>query len=87
MSQDDVDDHQNDYEDQNKDGDYDENDDDEEERYAFNYLGRMIIRDWCSTVAPPFLNFTIFLASRESLDFPSDGDEESDEDSFDDETR
>ena len=88
MSQDDVDDDQNDYEDQNKDDDYDENDDDEEQRYIFNYVGRMIIRDWCSTVAPPFLNFTIFLASRESEDdFPSDGDEESDEDSFDDETR
>ena len=36
----------------------------------------------------PFFNITIFLASRKSQDdFPSDGDEESDEDSFDDETR
>ena len=35
-----------------------------------------------------FFNVTIFLASRKSQDdFPSDGDEESDEDSFDDETR
>ena len=35
-----------------------------------------------------FFNITIFLASRKSEDdFPSDGDEESDEDSFDDETR
>ena len=45
MSQDDVDDDQNDYEDQNKDDYYDENDDDEEERYIFNSVGRMIIRD------------------------------------------
>ena len=36
----------------------------------------------------PFFNITIFLPSRKSQDdFPSDGDEESDEDSFDDETR
>ena len=36
----------------------------------------------------PFFNITIFLASRKSEDdFPSDADEESDEDSFDDETR
>ena len=35
-----------------------------------------------------FFNITIFLASRKSEDdFPGDGDEESDEDSFDDETR
>ena len=36
---------QNDYEDQNKDDDYDESDDDEEERYIFNSVGRIIIRD------------------------------------------
>ena len=73
---------------QNKFKYYDENDDDEE-RYTFNSVGRKIIRDWCSTAAPPFFfNITIFLASRKSQDdFPSDSDEESDEDSFDDETR
>ena len=38
--------------------------------------------------APPFFNTTIYLPSRESEDdFPSDGDEENDEDSLDDETR
>ena len=48
----------------------------------------IIIRDWYSTGAPPFFNFTIFLASRESEDdFPRNDDEEGDEDSFDDETR
>ena len=36
----------------------------------------------------PFLILLCFLASRKSQDdFPSDGDEESDEDSFDDGTR
>ena len=45
MSQDDVDDDQNDYEDENIDDYYDENDDDEKERYIFNSLSRMIIRD------------------------------------------
>ena len=35
-----------------------------------------------------FLTLPLFLASRKLQDdFPSDGDEESDEDSFDDETR
>ena len=41
MSQDDVHDDENDYEDEN----INENDDDEEERYLFNSVGRMIIRD------------------------------------------
>ena len=45
MSQDDVDDDENDYEDENEDDDYDENDDDEKERYIFNSVGRVIIRD------------------------------------------
>ena len=46
MSQDDVHDDENDYEDENINDYYDENDDDEEERYhLFNSVGRMIIRD------------------------------------------
>ena len=45
MSQDDVHDDENDYEDENINDYYDENDHDEEERYLFNSVGRMIIRD------------------------------------------
>ena len=45
MSQDDVHDDENDYEDENINDYYDENDDDEEERCIFNSVGRMIIRD------------------------------------------
>ena len=45
MSLDDVHDDENDYEDENINDYYDENDDDEEERYLFNSVGRMIIRD------------------------------------------
>ena len=54
----------------------------------------MIIRDWCSTAAPPFFMWHFFfLASRASEDeFPRNddedrNDEESDKDSFDVETR
>ena len=46
MSQDDIDDDENDYEDENDDDEFDmENDDDEEERYIFNSVDRVLIRD------------------------------------------
>ena len=61
-------------------------------RKVYIQLGRQKDNSWLMfdsmRSSSLFFNITIFLASRKSEDdFPGDGDEESDEDSFDDETR
>ena len=71
MSQDGVDDDDNDYEDETEDDDFDENDDDEEERYIFNSVDRVLIRDSCSTAAPPFfLFYPVLLPENRKMSFP-----------------